>query len=355
MFGGSFDEAKSAGQSQGKWLLVNIQHTKEFACQALNRDVWSNPTVKHLLRENFVFWQVYEDSAEGERYKQFYPFSILPHVAIIDPRTGERLVQMGKMSSDEFISIVSDFVAEHERLQANQPNHKTKSSPKKQRLSNNIIDASEESQLMAAIAESLTNPKPKKRKVTAKKIITVQSDSDSSTFHSPDENDSSTCDSDAICEIKRVGRSTDEYSDVRTNGKQVKTSGQKSSVSKKNTRKATASVGTNSVNDFVSGRDELVQSGGKGGEVSSGETTDTQLVNNYEQMSLEAGMRQDVVDKQEERQHGVIDSLLALPGNDCGEKCNLLLRLPDGSRKTICLPALQPLAVSCLVIYLHRA
>jgi hypothetical protein len=48
---------------------------------------------------------VYEDSAEGERYKQFYPFSILPHVAIIDPRTGERLVQMGKMSSDEFISI----------------------------------------------------------------------------------------------------------------------------------------------------------------------------------------------------------------------------------------------------------
>ena len=41
-----------------KWLLVNVQNTVEFACQVMNRDVWSNKVVREIMAENFILWQV---------------------------------------------------------------------------------------------------------------------------------------------------------------------------------------------------------------------------------------------------------------------------------------------------------
>ena len=51
-------QARDVGSSQNRWLLVNIQDVKEFACQMLNRDVWSHQAVKGIIGEHFVFWQV---------------------------------------------------------------------------------------------------------------------------------------------------------------------------------------------------------------------------------------------------------------------------------------------------------
>ena len=52
-------QARIAGQSSNKWLLVNLQDSTEFSCQVLNRDLWSNEKVKKVIRNNFIFWQVY--------------------------------------------------------------------------------------------------------------------------------------------------------------------------------------------------------------------------------------------------------------------------------------------------------
>ena len=43
---------------ENKWLMINIQNVQDFACQCLNRDVWSNDAVKTIIREHFIFWQV---------------------------------------------------------------------------------------------------------------------------------------------------------------------------------------------------------------------------------------------------------------------------------------------------------
>ena len=51
-------QAKEAGTVDGKWLLVNIQDVKEFSCQVLNRDVWSNALVRELIAQHFILWQV---------------------------------------------------------------------------------------------------------------------------------------------------------------------------------------------------------------------------------------------------------------------------------------------------------
>ncbi|KAB1283065.1 UBX domain-containing protein 7 [Camelus dromedarius] len=57
MHKGSFETAKECGQMQNKWLMINIQNVQDFACQCLNRDVWSNEAVKNIIREHFIFWQ----------------------------------------------------------------------------------------------------------------------------------------------------------------------------------------------------------------------------------------------------------------------------------------------------------
>ncbi|KAH0623961.1 hypothetical protein JD844_007189 [Phrynosoma platyrhinos] len=118
MHKGSFETAKECGQMQNKWLMINIQNVQDFACQCLNRDVWSNEAVKNIIREHFIFWQVYHDSEEGQRYIQFYKLADFPYVSILDPRTGQKLVEWHQ-------------------------------------LDESLIDASEDSQLEAAIRASL--------------------------------------------------------------------------------------------------------------------------------------------------------------------------------------------------------
>lgn len=46
------------GQKEYRWLLVNIQNSSEFTCQTLNRDIWSNESIKTVIKKSFIFWQV---------------------------------------------------------------------------------------------------------------------------------------------------------------------------------------------------------------------------------------------------------------------------------------------------------
>ncbi|XP_044147459.1 UBX domain-containing protein 7 isoform X2 [Bufo gargarizans] len=142
--------AKECGQLKNKWLMINIQNVQDFACQCLNRDIWSNDSVKSLIREHFIFWQVYHDSEEGQRYIQFYKLSDFPYVSILDPRTGQKMIEWQKLDVNSFLEQVTGFLAEHGQLDG------LSSSPPKKRLrSESLIDASEDSQLEAAIRASL--------------------------------------------------------------------------------------------------------------------------------------------------------------------------------------------------------
>lgn len=145
---GTFETAKVDGQHHSKWLLVNVQDVREFSCQQLNRDVWSNEAVRNIIKERFVLWQVYRDSNEGDRFIQFYHVTTYPYLAVLDPRTGEKLVEWGYMDAQAFCECAAEFLLEHPSLEGDTP-------PAKKRRSESIVDASEDSQLRAAIAASL--------------------------------------------------------------------------------------------------------------------------------------------------------------------------------------------------------
>lgn len=92
---------------------MNVQNVKEFACQVLNRDVWSNSTIKEIIKEHFIFWQICHEQSEGQRYVQFYNVHEYPHVSILDPRTGEKLRTFSAGDVDSLCEFITEFINEH--------------------------------------------------------------------------------------------------------------------------------------------------------------------------------------------------------------------------------------------------
>lgn len=87
----SLDQARALGKRQLRWVLVNLQDPSEFQCQVVNRDLWSNQKVKALVREHFILLQFPQGSPSGDSYLNFYQALTFPHIAILDPLTGERV------------------------------------------------------------------------------------------------------------------------------------------------------------------------------------------------------------------------------------------------------------------------
>lgn len=146
---GSFEDVKQKALMRNKWLLVNIQTITEFDCQRLNRDTWSDAALKSMVAESFVLWQVLRESEEGGRYCRFYPVNILPHIAIVDSRTGERLVILeGFIEASALKAELVKFTETH----AFDESETVKVAPSQPKRKG---DMSEEEQLMAAIAASL--------------------------------------------------------------------------------------------------------------------------------------------------------------------------------------------------------
>ncbi|KAF9146897.1 hypothetical protein BGX30_005107 [Mortierella sp. GBA39] len=149
---GDFDQSRNVAKNETKWLMVNIQEAGVFACQVLNRDLWSDQSVKEIVKENFIFLQFYSDSVEGKKYAAYYPLKTFPHIAIIDPRTAERMHVWSKtIDPVDFLSDVSEFLDIHSLTDsASKP-----SLPKKKKIVKDVSDMTEEEQLQAAMMASM--------------------------------------------------------------------------------------------------------------------------------------------------------------------------------------------------------
>lgn len=115
----TLDGAKAKGARKGKmkWIMINIQDNGIFQCQALNRDVWSSRRVRRLVKKNFIFLQYQYESRLAEQYLNFYNLhdkDDLPHIAILDPMTGERVKQWNTYlpTEEEFLQEINNFLDE---------------------------------------------------------------------------------------------------------------------------------------------------------------------------------------------------------------------------------------------------
>lgn len=168
-----FDQAMMKGMNEKKWLLVNMQRTGVFPCLMLNRDVWSDAAVRALVESRFIFWQRDEHTEDGRRYKQFYPYSDVPHVAVVDPRSGERLRVWGgdgnAIDKESIVNALVDFCdaqsledggASSSRAAPSRPSA-ARTRPEDPTSSGGVVDLdkdrmeTEDAQIAAAIAASM--------------------------------------------------------------------------------------------------------------------------------------------------------------------------------------------------------
>ncbi|XP_076922521.1 plant UBX domain-containing protein 7-like [Bidens hawaiensis] len=108
MFHGQFEKAKEAAKAQDRWLIVNLQSTREFSSHMLNRDTWANEAVSQTITSNFIFWQVYDDAEEGRKIKTYYKLETVPVTLVIDPVTGQRMRSWRGMIQPE--SLLEDLL-----------------------------------------------------------------------------------------------------------------------------------------------------------------------------------------------------------------------------------------------------
>ncbi|XP_077987834.1 UBX domain-containing protein 7-like [Glandiceps talaboti] len=334
MHKGTFNTARETGQSQCKWVLVNVQNVQEFSCQQLNRDVWSNSAVKSIIQEHFIFWQVYHDSEEGQRYTQFYKITEFPYIAIIDPRTGEKLMEWHKLDSMTFCDLVTEFLSSHPIFD----NDGLSPPPKKKvRRSDSIIDASEDSQLEAAIAASLAETSAKelqtegkRKKTRAEIIVDDDGDEDSETFHSIHDSSSdseNTEEEDLSEENSPVNSRTVAKLENGTSHESVPKLNDNSSVSEPfkkifETRTADQDKDTNRTVNKNTNND-----------VETKDNMDKQLILNDDVIASDE--EKDCADNSVEYEDNSEEEV----SNEVGPKAKLMIRFPDGKRKQMSLPA----------------
>lgn len=117
MYRGSFETSKLEACKKNLWILLNVQNQSDFACQCLNRDLWREDAVKEIIKANFLFVQLYFDSIEGKKMINYYRITSYPFIAILDPRTGENVMQFNNTNKlDQFIFCekVTNFLSENE-------------------------------------------------------------------------------------------------------------------------------------------------------------------------------------------------------------------------------------------------
>ena len=127
MFHGSLDQAKRQGTLSKRWILLDLHDTSQFVCACLNRDIYSDQTVQDFIRENLLFLQVSTNDVHGNNYHSLYPVPTfetnhgetlprMPHLAMLDPRTGERVkLWCGRPFKEpvEFLQEIGDFLDAH--------------------------------------------------------------------------------------------------------------------------------------------------------------------------------------------------------------------------------------------------
>ena len=158
----SWSGAREEGKLNERWIMINVQDPSIFDCQVLNRDIWKNPSIRDTIKEHFIFLQYNKNDQRGQEYINYY-FSAMrdsddayPHIAIVDPRTGEQV----KVWSGSPAPKAADFLMDlHEFLDRYSLKMEKKNpvQTKRKESKKNVAQMSEEEMLEMALQNSLAN------------------------------------------------------------------------------------------------------------------------------------------------------------------------------------------------------
>ena len=160
----SLNGLRALGKEESKWVLLNIQNPNIFDCQVLNRDIWKNEEIRQTIKESFVFKQFNKGDPQAAQYNQYYFKDVdnddaYPHIAIVDPRTGEQTKVWSGPPAPKAAVFLSDLHEYLDRytLDLSGKNPVAKKKSEKKRV--DVDKMSEEEMLEMAIQSSLNGGK----------------------------------------------------------------------------------------------------------------------------------------------------------------------------------------------------
>lgn len=136
--------------------------------------------MKEIIRANFIFVQVYFDTAEGKKLIHYYHISTYPFIAILDPRTGEKLEQFNnptKLDQCLFCEKVTEFLGENE-LNVSLSESQEQQSSKSDDVVSVESSSSSSSVITSKDKKPVTNGNVRVAKQTAKDVIKAINEED---------------------------------------------------------------------------------------------------------------------------------------------------------------------------------
>lgn len=162
----SLEDARAEAREDEKWILVNVQDSSLFACQTLNRDIWKATEVMATVKENFLFLQMDRNGMDGRDYIRYYlqkaadpsarydptVADLFPHIAIIDPRTGEQVKVWKTVPKEpmDFVMQLHEFLERYSLdVSAKNPVQRTS------KVKPTVADMTEDEMMQLAMQNSL--------------------------------------------------------------------------------------------------------------------------------------------------------------------------------------------------------
>ena len=81
----SLDEAFAKARAENKLVLADLSAIWCPTCRNLDKQVFSDETVKEAIRRNYVFARIEFESDEGEAFQQRYDTRSFPSLLVLSP------------------------------------------------------------------------------------------------------------------------------------------------------------------------------------------------------------------------------------------------------------------------------
>jgi len=105
-----FSEALELAKQNNKYVLTDMSAIWCPSCRKLDKQVFSNPDVKSVIEEHYIFSRVEYESADGKTFMKKYGIKGFPTVLVIDGDGKKHFVVPPTYDPELFIDYISDFI-----------------------------------------------------------------------------------------------------------------------------------------------------------------------------------------------------------------------------------------------------
>jgi len=105
-----FTRALELAKEKNKFILADMSAIWCPSCRKLDKQVFSNQSVKKLIEDNYIFTRLEYESKQGKAFMEKYDIKGFPTILILDGDGNKQFVLPPTYDADLFIDYLNDFL-----------------------------------------------------------------------------------------------------------------------------------------------------------------------------------------------------------------------------------------------------